>query len=405
MNKVLCIQISTQLINGKPDNKNIATQYYNTLYNSKHKDGYYRGSHFWELPQWITEIDHNTPVDFYVCENIADTIGHIILNDYTYVCFSVLDVNKHIVKEIMTEYINNYEYTEGHSFFILGGYIELDVYFSDLIQYCDTFKTIKQFIEYMGIEYKQGYSYRLFKDFKTIPRLTLSTGCTNNCDFCTVDKQVKRTLFTTVQQQVNAFKPLKFKLVYINDKTFGQCSNYKTLPMIYKKIKEYNPQFEGFIIQTTTTQFNKLDYVFLIDSHIKYVELGIESFNNDILKRYHKPSTEETTIKSCKLIKALQQFGNDIQLIPNIICGMPEETISTYLNTMNFIKDNKDIISHLNIYSLAVYDNTPLSKRIKIKDSDSNENTLNKSFLHGDQHKQFFNAIHQLGINILISRM
>lgn len=397
-NNILCVQISTHLINGTPDLKDIATKYYTTLYNSKRDQGYYKSYHFWECPLWVTEIDHNTPVDFYVCDNIKDCVNHIIHSNYKFVCFSVLDVNKYIISEIITEYNKQYIYRD-RSVFVLGGYIDFTKFYHDNTIYP---KSIKDFITFLGIDYKQGNNYRLFKDYTVIPRLTMSTGCTNKCDFCTVEKTIKRILFTVIEQQIKAFKPLKFKLVYINDKTFGQCPNYKLLPKIYKKIKEYNPYFEGFIIQTTTTQFNKLDHIFLIQSHIKYVELGIETFNNDILKQYHKPSTEETTIKSCELIRALQKVDMNIKLIPNIICGIPEETIETYLNTLNFLKDNKDIISHFNIYSLAVYNNTPLSKRIAVVDQDSNENTLDKSFLHGDQHKQFYNAIHKLGIKLLI---
>ena len=389
-NKVLCIQISTELINADTNTGDIASKYYSELYKTKNKDGYFKGRHFWEVPLWVTELDYNTPVDFYVCTYIKDCINHIIHHDYKYVAFSVLDVNKDIIKTIITE-CNKHKFI---GMFVLGGYIDFSKFYLENTIYA---KSIKEFIVFLGIEYKQGYSYRLFKGFETIPRLTLSTGCTNKCDFCTVEKTIKRTLFSVVEQQIKSFKPLKFKLVYINDKTFGQCHNYKTLSWIYNQIKHYNPDFEGFIIQTTTTQFNKLDGLFIYKAHIKYVELGIETFNNDILKKYHKPSTTKTTIKACNKIRRLK----DVKLIPNIICGIPEETIETYLNTLNFIKDNKDIISHLNIYSLAVYDNTPLSKRIKINKNDSDENTLDKSFLKGNQHKQFYNAIHTLSIELL----
>lgn len=40
MNKVLCVQISTNLINGKPDLTDISQQYYNKLYKVKTNDGY-----------------------------------------------------------------------------------------------------------------------------------------------------------------------------------------------------------------------------------------------------------------------------------------------------------------------------------------------------------------------------
>jgi len=396
-NNILCIQISTELINADINKNDIGTKYYSELYKTKNKDGYFKGHHFWEIPPWVTELDYNTPVDFYTCTNINDTINHIMHSDYEHIAFSVLDVNKNIIKTIITE-CNRHEH---NSVFVLGGYIDFTKFYLDDTIYP---KSIKDFIEFLGIEYKQGYSYKLFKGFKTIPRLTLSTGCTNNCDFCTVEKQIIETSMDGIRQQIESFKPLKFKLIYLNDKTFGQSHSYTLLPMLYDKVKKYNKDFEGFIIQTTTTQFNKFTDMYLFDSHIKYVELGVESFNNNILKRYHKPSTEATTLKAADKIRNYNRLvpSYNIKLIPNIIIGIPEETQKTYNKTLNFLMLYNDIISHYNIYNLAVYDNTPLSKRLKVNDSDKNELTVDKSF-HKDKniHLWFYDKVHKAAIDQL----
>ena len=404
--KIVCIQISNDLINGKPNLNEISQQYYATLYNKKHSDGYYKSYHFWEIPNWISIINYNVDCDFYICKNIEETVNYLLVNNYNYVCFSVLDVNKHIIKDIIDNY--NYEIEEYNFYncvneaskFILGGYIDLFEYF----KVCDSssyiiFNTIKEFINYLGIEYKLGYDYKHFKDYETIPRLTLSTGCLHNCDFCTIEKELKEIPINTILQQIKSFEPLKFKLVYINDKTYGQCQNYKILPNIYRLIKKYNKQFKGFIIQTTTTKFLTFENKFIKDAHIKYIELGIETYNDLILKKYHKPSSEKTINLSCDKIRQLK----NVWLIPNILIGIPEETELSYNRTLKFISQNKDIISHMNIYNLAVYDNTPLSKKLKYTEADKNENNLNKSF-HKDKtiHNNFYVNIHILGIDILI---
>ena len=403
-NKILCVQISTNLINGKQDLSDIGQQYYNKLYDIKRSDGYIKPSDFWEIPLWITEIDFNVNVDLHVCTDIQDTIDFLLNNDYTYICFSILEVNKDIIHSIITGYLKQYPFEEHISHFILGGYIDLTRY--KYSENCDVFKTIKEFIEYLGIEYKKGNSYWLFKSYSTIPRLTLSTGCLNHCSFCTIEKQIVKTPTHVIEQQVKAFKPLKFKLVYINDKTFGQCTNYKLLPRIYKAIKKYNKDFKGFIIQTTTSQVLKLSDKFIKDAHIKYIELGIETYNDNILKQYHKPSSEKITSLACEKIRKLRQYriykGIDIKLIPNIIIGIPEENTNTYFKTIDFLHKNKDIISHLNIYNLAIYDNTELSKKIKCTNEDKNELSVNKSsHKDKDAHKDFYQDIHKLGLNIL----
>ena len=403
MNKILCVQISTHLINGEPDLKDISTKYYVDLYKKKNKDGFFKGSDFWECPLWITEIDYNTPVDFYICKDIKDTVKYLLDHKYKYVCFSVLDVNKDIIKEIITTFNDSVHSNIKHTtIFVLGGYIDFTKFYLD---WCIYPKSIKDFITFLGIEYKQGNSYRLFKGYSVIPRLTLSTGCLNNCDFCTVERKIKRTPTKIIKQQINAFKDLKFELIYINDKTFGQCDNYPMLPMLYYDIKKYNKNFKGFIIQTTTTQFNKISDKFLFYSHIKYVELGIESFNDDILKKYHKPSSERTILDSTgKIIDFNMCTGSmyHIKLIPNIIIGMPEETKETYQRTIRFLERHSNIISHYNIYNLAVYDNTPLASRINASDQDKNELNVTKTF-HKDKnvHIWFYNKIHSMGIDQL----
>jgi len=399
-NKILCIQISNNLINGKQDLTDVMQLYYDTLYKVKAKDGYIKPSGFWEIPLWITEIDHNIKTDIHICKDVKDTINFINNSDYTYICFSVLDVNAEIIKYIVKQ-CNKTEYRRFRQF-IIGGYADL-TYFKNSNN-THVFKTIKAFIEYLGVEYKQGCSYRLFRGVKTIPRLTLSTGCLYNCDFCTIENKITKIPTHIIEQQVKAFKPLKFKLVYINDKTFGQSTNYKLLPRIYKAIKEYNKEFKGFIIQTTTGQILKIPDKFIKDAHIKYIELGLESWNDSILKKYHKPSSEILCIQAFEKIEDLGCILNDVdvKVIPNIIIGIPEENNSTYERTLDFLKAYKFVISHLNIYNLAIYENTALSKRIKYNNSDKNELSVDKSFhKNKNAHKQFYNDIHKFGINIL----
>jgi tRNA A37 methylthiotransferase MiaB len=85
----------------------------------------------------------------------------------------------------------------------------------------------------------------------------MSKGCLHKCAFCIVPKGVTEVTSDIIDAQVEAFKKVDTKLVYLDDKTFGQAKNHVRLPEIYEKLKTAKPDFQGFIIQTTATQMRK----------------------------------------------------------------------------------------------------------------------------------------------------
>jgi len=201
-----------------------------------------------------------------------------------------------------------------------------------------------------------------------------------------------------VSQQADAIAKLGSKLVYLNDKTFGQASNYQDLSTLNEQIKAQNPDFNGFVVQTTAAQLKTMPVDWLQKSGIKFVELGIESYNDPVLKAMHKPATESLINQ---VVDKLRQ--NHIALIPNIIIGHPLETAETYQHTLDFLRANKDIISHANIYNLALYKDTELGKQVVTgADGDFNENVLEKSFhTNPEIHRQFAGDVFGLASEML----
>jgi radical SAM superfamily enzyme YgiQ (UPF0313 family) len=204
-----------------------------------------------------------------------------------------------------------------------------------------------------------------------------------------------------IMAQVDSLRHVDFKLIYLGDSTFGQSENYKLVKEIYERITMFNPEFKGFIIQTTASQLNKKGFIEeLNELPIEFVEIGVESFNDDLLKANNKPATT-TTIEYA--VKSLAKYG--IKTILNLIIGLPNETTESYSRTLKFVKNNTQCISHLNIYNLALYSDTTLSEEIKSKDQeDVSEFNINKTF-HSECQKfanmLFFNAIFDLGNKLL----
>ena len=376
--RLLMVQFSSDLI--QKSAKDEAGTYYDKLYSGT-RPGYARLDDFWEIPQWMGYVAHVFPnADVYVVRDMAQAKQFLNSANYGRVAMSALDVNKHLVRELVKDYPGHVD---------LGGYVEKGT-FSDLanVKWHDN---VKSLAADAGVPYSEGVDYRHFAGSDVIPRLTMSTGCRHKCAFCAVEKTLSITPKEVIEQQADAIAGLGAKLVYLNDKTFGQAGNYKALSDIYQRIKRRVPDFKGFIVQTTAAQLKAIPADWLKQSGIKFVELGVETFNDPLLREMHKPATEKLIDE---VTDKLRQNG--IILIPNIIIGLPGETPQTYQNTLNWLARNKDVISHANIYNLALYKDAELGKKMTTAtEGDFNENVLEKSWhTDPDVHRAFAGEVY-----------
>jgi len=176
-------------------------------------------------------------------------------------------------------------------------------------------------------------------------------------------------------------------LIYLDDKTFGQAVNHVLLPEIaarFRRIMSYG--FQGFIIQTTAAQIIHKSEEFFRESGIKYVEIGVESYNNDILGAMNKPA-REMTIQAA--VSKLKRLG--IQVVANVMIGLPGETAETYNKTLSWLLDNKSAISHLNIYTYVDYD--------------SPKPTSENCGGHSEIDKSFAKTLYDIGTTMLESEV
>ena len=354
----LFVQISSQ-VNAADD---VGKEYYDLLYAGVLD----RPADFWEVPTWIAEASYAMPnSDVMVVRSIEEAEKTLAASKYARIFLSVMDVNKEDSIRLAKAFPGQV---------IAGGYVDKNTFKGmSNVTFVDS---LEQATALAGGKYKQGVSYAHFAGVPTVPRLCMSKGCLHKCAFCAVSKEkIGPTSKTTIDQQVRAIAKLDPKLVYLDDKTFGQAENYKYLKDINESLS-HSPNFEGFIVQTTAPQVVGLDDAFLIDSNIKYVEIGVESYNDTILRGVHKPARVKSIDKATDKLRKL-----GINFVPNIMVGLPNETAETYANTMAFLQKNADIISHVNVYNFAVYESADISKELGIKiASDANENMVEKSF-------------------------
>lgn len=302
-------------------------RYWDVFYKRWEHIGYYMGRHVFEIPKWVAEIAYFLQGDnkelFYCEHDVSEAVGKINNGKYDYVMMSLMNANQFIIRDIISLCPNQK--------FLVGGYN--DEFMADMAKECPNVEITNSTIDVaktLGAEYRFGTDYSLFVGERVIPRLTMSYGCLNNCKFCIVPHgkiiPVGRDI---IEQQVKSFEPIDYRLIYIDDKTYGQCVNYgftKEMALFTGK-----KGFNGFIVQTTTGMlYNKAkDFK---DVGVCVAEIGLETFNDEILRMYRKPSSESMTLKA---VSACNACG--IHLIANIIIGLPEETEETYRKTYDYV--------------------------------------------------------------------
>jgi len=362
-----------------------ADAYHDKLYETR--QGYERPDDFWEVPQWIVRAAHAFPnADVYIVRNQDEAVEFANQAGYGQIAFSVLDANKPLVQDFTERY-------KGRT--ILGGYADI----SDIVaEHVEQYDSIEDWAEVEGQETAEGYNYRHFAGTRAMPRLTMSKGCTHKCAFCTVPGTLEETSQETIDQQVDAIVDLDAELVYLDDKTFGQAENHTYLTEVFKRVKERNPDFQGFVVQTTAAQMQKFTPEFLKEAGIRYVELGIESYNDPILKQMKKPANEKLIDDAVAKLREA-----DISLVANFIVGLPGETAETYARSFDFIQRNADVISHLNIYNLALYKGTELADAVTVvSEGDLSEAQVENSLMKDPAvHQAAANEFYEIGRTLL----
>ncbi len=389
------LQMSDTLLN-PADINNPADVYFKAIWNHLDGEGYFKPKHYWEIPTWIAELSYCLDDRLYekqlwhINENFTTIIpkADIFLG-------SIMDCNK--------EYFRMVARNNPEKFFYFGGYIGKGNFYSFFkdctnVLWCDT---MQEFCDAFQITYRYGTDYSLFKRMKCIPRLTLSNGCINRCRFCTIPDEIIEIDWRSIHLQIESMKDLDFELIYINDKTFGQCKNYYHLKYIYYSIAAWNPKFRGFTIQTTCYQILKFysQGINLKDLGIVNVELGIESYNDDILKKYNKPQNTGTIDTAINILKSM-----GVNIIPNIIIGLPGETLHTYVETYKWLLNNRHKFLMLNVTNFVPYAGSDASDIVETKQEDLNQTICERSYHTKEEAfdtKVFTHLLFELGMEII----
>ncbi len=379
---VTFVQISDELMMRRGDGKWM-DDYYKTAYDKM--PGYHKPRHFMEIPYWIPMISgmmgERYKKELHIVTDV-DSSSKYLEGRPGFLMYSTIEANAQDIKEMVGQLPNKD--------IIMGGHVNPQEFTKyPNVKYLHGLTELPQHLP--GIDTSAPPDNALFKGIDVIPRLTLSMGCLYKCEFCMVPRKLTVLTPEQIKKQVDSLEPLSFNLVYLDDKTFSQASNWRSIDAVREGIRSYNPDFMGFIAQTTANtaampgrmkEFQELG--------IKYLEIGVESINEETLRKLKKPYGP-------KHLQAVTDEARKtgIQIIPNFIFGIPGDN---YDQIVQWVEKNRDIIPVVNVNFLSLLygakqertqDNMPTSQTVQ----DQDQNAYNKSWLSSEEETKMLQAI------------
>lgn len=206
----------------------------------------------------------------------------------------------------------------------------------------------RAFIEDLdSLVFPQEYAHEALKDYHKYPisafrHIFATRGCLYNCFFCGSryiwSRRVRFRSAANVTDEITSLQRMGIRWIEFDDDTFGVT-------------KEYIRQLcDSLISNCPRIKWGCEIHVNLVDEQIIalmkkagccHIRLGIESGNNEMLKRVRKNITIEKAITAADIIR---KYG--IKLTAFFIIGFPEETEYTLNDTLKAMKKIKGTLTY-----------------------------------------------------------
>ena len=184
--------------------------------------------------------------------------------------------------------------------------------------------------------------------------------CSSICSYCDFSKfyynedWVNQYLEALNNEIDLNYKGEVLKTLYIGGGT-PSCLNIEQLTELFNIIKKFNLSTKvEFTFECNVENINKEKLEFLYKKGVNRLSIGVQTFNNDLLKILNRHHTKEEVIEKINLAKSIG-FNN---INVDLIYAIPKED-------MNILKNDLDLflslnINHISTYSLIIEPNTKL---------------------------------------------
>ena len=184
--------------------------------------------------------------------------------------------------------------------------------------------------------------------------------CSSICSYCDFSKfYYNEDWVNQYLEALNNEIDLNYKGEVLNTLYIGggtpSCLNIEQLTKLFNIIKKFNLSTKvEFTFECNVENINKEKLEFLYKKGVNRLSIGVQTFNNDLLKILNRHHTKEEVIEKINLAKSIG-FNN---INVDLIYAIPKED-------MNILKNDLDLflslnINHISTYSLIIEPNTKL---------------------------------------------
>jgi len=204
---------------------------------------------------------------------------------------------------------------------------------------------------------------------KTLAYVPISNGCNNFCSYCVVPyvrgplvcrdhKEILKEVKKIVQK---GFKEIWLLGQNVND--YNSPTDHSiNFPKLLKMVNNIPGSFQIRFTSPNPKNFSDelIDVMAKCEKVAKYLNLPVQSGDNEILKKMRRPYT----VGQYKgLVKKIRKKIPNINLSTDVIVGFPGETKKQFENTIKLFKEIK-----FNIAYIAKYSPRPGTTAFQLKD-------------------------------------
>ncbi|HOE91942.1 MAG TPA: radical SAM protein [Candidatus Cloacimonadota bacterium] len=182
-------------------------------------------------------------------------------------------------------------------------------------------------------------------------------GCPFRCIYCQQEtithtsKESEVLALDKIQQFIRIHKDIDKEIAFFGGTFTALDQDIQT--DYFNQIKPYIDEKTSFRISTRPDFINEEILEFLAKNKVKTIELGIQSFDDNVLEKSKRGYTASQAEDACNLVKS-KGFALCIQLMP----GLPDDTNESFEKTM--IKTVELKPDYVRIYPTIVIKNTHL---------------------------------------------